>query len=101
MAICNEFEVTILSLGLSRAQNIITFDAPGAGTGAGQGTLAQGIIPPTGETFGYFVYPSGAAHGFLRTGNGTFAMFSAPEAGTNSGQGTFASSLNPARTITA
>jgi hypothetical protein len=37
--------VVLLSLGLARAQNIITFDAPGAGTGAGQGTLAQGMTP--------------------------------------------------------
>ena len=28
--------LVLLSLGLSRAQNIITFDAPRAGTGAGQ-----------------------------------------------------------------
>jgi hypothetical protein len=47
------------------------------------------LYPPNGETFGYFVYSSGVAHGFLRTGNGTFATSGAPEAGTNSGQGTF------------
>ena len=33
----------LLACSLASAQKIITFDAPGAGTGAGQGTQAQGI----------------------------------------------------------
>jgi len=91
--------VVFLACGLAGAQRIVTFNAPGAGTGAGQGTLAQGINLER-TTYGYYIDASGVAHGFLRSRNGTFATFSAPRAGTASGQGTFAYSLDPAGAIT-
>jgi hypothetical protein len=96
---CRLMSVLLLAAGLAAAQNTITFEAPGAGTAAGQGTLAQGI-DPLGTTFGYYIDGSSVAHGFLRVWNGYFVTFSAPGAGTGAGQGTFASSLNPEGTIT-
>jgi hypothetical protein len=56
----------ILGCGLMHAQSITTFEAPGAGTTAGQGTLAEGITA-SGQAFGYYVDGSGVAHGFLRS----------------------------------
>ena len=44
----------------------ITFEAPGAGTGAGQGTVPISNDSVNGIT-GYFTDSNGAAHGFLRT----------------------------------
>ncbi len=96
---CRLMSVLLLAAGLAVAQNTVTFEAPGAGTAAGQGTLAQGI-DLLGTTFGYYTDGSSAAHGFLRFWNGYFVTFSAPGAGTGAGQGTFASSLNPEGTIT-
>src|ERR1700731_3835579 len=67
---------------------ITTFDAPGAGTGPGQGT--QGIaINPAGMVAGAYTDASGVNHGFLRATDGTFVTFDAPGAGTGPGQGTF------------
>ncbi len=86
--------VVLLTCGSAAAQKISTFDAPGAGTGAGQGTLSQGISD-LGITYGYYIDGSGVAHGFLRLPGGEFATFDAPGAGTAAGQGTFAFSLNP------
>src|ERR1700693_627373 len=91
--------VVVLACGLASAQTITTFDAPGAGTGSGQGTLAEGISA-AGTTYGYYFDASGVAHGFLRARNGSFTTFAAPGAGTGSGQGTFAFSLDPAGGIT-
>jgi hypothetical protein len=45
---------------------ITTFDAPGAGTGAWQGTFPL-TINPAGAVTGYYVDASGVAHGFVRT----------------------------------
>jgi hypothetical protein len=40
------------------------FDAPGAGTGAGQGTIPMSNNP-AGANTGYWVDASGVYHGFL------------------------------------
>jgi hypothetical protein len=45
---------------------ISTFDAPGAGTSAGQGTIPISNDPMNGIT-GFYIDGSGAVHGFLRT----------------------------------
>ena len=74
-------------------RKIETFDAPGAGTGAGQGTFPYSINV-WGAITGYTVDGDGTAHGFLRRTDGTFVTFDAPEAGTGPGFGTFASSIN-------
>jgi hypothetical protein len=42
-----------------------TFDAPGAGTGAGQGTLPL-LDNAEGAITGYDIDANGAFHGFLR-----------------------------------
>ena len=86
--------VVLLACSSAGAQKIITFDAPGAGTGSGQGTFSQGISD-LGITYGYYIDGNGVAHGFLRFPGGEFATFDAPGAGTAAGQGTFAFSLNP------
>ncbi len=88
----------ILASGLAIGQTITTFDAPGAGTGAGQGTFSEGISS-AGTTFGYYIDARGVAHGFVRNKNGDFLTFSAPGAGTAAGQGTFGFSFNPAGTL--
>ena len=77
---------------------ITTFDAPGAGTGPGQGTLPF-AINPAGTVLGYYIDAGDARHGFLRTRNGAITTFDAPGAGTGPGQGTTAFSINPAGAI--
>jgi hypothetical protein len=88
-----------------RAQSIITFDAPGAGTcgpgcgqPGGQGTLPFDISP--GDTIlGVYIDSSFVTHGFLRSPGGTFTTIDAPNAGSSAGQGTFAFSLNQAGAV--
>jgi hypothetical protein len=74
---------------------ITTFDVPGAGTGAGQGTVPQGINP-AGVTGGYYVDGGGVAHGFARDPDGKITTVDAPGAGTGPGQGTFLLTPDPA-----
>src|SRR5436190_1619406 len=66
---------------------ITTFDAPGAGTGPGQGTRASNINPSEAVA-GRYIDPSDVSHGFLRAPDGTITTFDAPNAGTGPGQGT-------------
>src|SRR5436309_7993775 len=77
---------------------ITTFDAPGAGTGPGQGTIAF-AINPAGTSAGYFNDATGVFHGFLRTPDGAITTFDIPGAGTGPGQGTFAGNINPPEAI--
>src|SRR5205809_325616 len=80
---------------------ITTFDAPGAGTGPGQGTIAF-AINPAGTISGRYADAGGATHGILRAPDGTITTFDAPDAGTGPGQGTFVFTgfcLNPAGVI--
>jgi hypothetical protein len=67
---------------------ITTFDIPGAGTGAFQGTFPGGINP-AGTIPGTYTDSSGVNHGFVRARDGTVTTFDIPDAGTGSGQGTF------------
>ena len=76
--------------------SFVILNAPGAGTGSGQGTLGLNINP-TGEIAGEVLDSSGVYHGFVWV-NPTFTVFEAPGAGTESGQGTETASvdgLNP------
>lgn len=66
---------------------IIKFDAPGAGTAAGQGTIAIGIVQG-GWVIGNYIDSRDVSHGFLRSPNGKITKFDAPGAGTGAGQGT-------------
>ena len=89
-----------LGLGHSaNAQNIITFDAPGAGTGPGQGTFAF-FINPARVLEGQYIDANNVSHGFVRSPDGSITTFDAPGAGTGPGQGTLPFSLNPRGEIT-
>jgi hypothetical protein len=75
----------------------VSFDAPGAGLGAGlnQGTVAT-AINGRGDVAGQFEDPNDIFHGFVRYRNGSFVTFDAPGAGTGIGQGTVGAAINPA-----
>src|SRR5207249_6750457 len=81
------------------AQSITTFDAPGAGTGAFQGTYATNI-GPSATIIGFSRDASDVRHGFIRSQGGSFTIFDAPGAGTAAGQGTRAYAINPSGAIT-
>lgn len=66
---------------------IITFDVPGAGTSAGQGTIPNGITS-TGAIAGWYLDSNSANHGFIRLPSGKIITIDAPGAGTATGQGT-------------
>ncbi len=94
--------VVLLACGLASAQsittqNITTFSAPGAGTGAGQGTGGFGINPQ-GTVVGSFLDDGNVFHGYqCVSGCGspsTFSEFNAPGAGTAANQGTITFSIN-------
>ncbi len=105
--------LVLCTLGLTLSVNagdkitcFATFDAPRAGTAAGQGTFPSGINN-SGAITGFVRDSNAARHGFLRTPSGTFISFDDPAAGTCSascgsignGQGTRAYAINPAGTI--
>jgi len=85
-------------------QGVITvFDAPGAGTGAGQGTFSAFsplLINPHGAITGYYTDSAFVAHGFLRDENGVITTFDAPGAGTGAFQGTQSFAISPGGEIT-
>src|SRR4029079_4292550 len=55
---------------------IITFDAPGAGTGPGQGTIAF-AINPAGTISGRYADGGGAIHAIIRSADGAIIAFDA------------------------
>ena len=82
-------------------QGVITvFDAPGAGTGPGQGTFPFSplIINPNGAITGWYVDSAFVSHGFLRDKNGAFTTFDVP--GAEAGPGTFPFAISPGGEIT-
>jgi hypothetical protein len=91
-------DTNLVPHGLIRAADgkITSFDAPGAGLGAGleQGTVAISVND-FGEIAGQFEDPSDVFHGFIRFPNGAFETFDAPGAGTGENQGTLAFNINP------
>ncbi len=82
----------------AQAQTFTTFDAPGAGMGALQGTLAVSINT-AGAIAGIYIVADNVAHGFVRAADGTITDFDAPGAGTGYNQGTFPISINTAGDI--
>src|SRR4030095_11051338 len=60
---------------------IITFDAPGSGTGPGQGTIAF-AINPAGTISGRYIDTGNAIHAIVRSPDGGITAFDAPGAGT-------------------
>src|SRR5437879_3165372 len=76
----------------AQGQTIITFAAPGAGTGSSQGTLAEDINPE-GVIAGEYSDAGNVVHGFLGTEDGAFTTFDVSGAGSGPGQGTFVASV--------
>jgi hypothetical protein len=81
--------------GFAQPASTITFNAPGAGTGTGQGTFAININD-FGQAIGYFVDSNNIYHGFVRALSGAVVTIDAPGAGAipGPGQGTVAYSIN-------
>jgi hypothetical protein len=77
----------------------IVIDAPGAGSGALQGTVALGI-DTAGDVAGTCIDGNNTAHGWLFTASGAFTTFDAPGAGTGKNQGTFVTAIDTAGDIT-
>jgi len=74
------------------------FDAPGAGTGAFQGT--QGFaINSEGAIVGKMIDAGHLPHGMLRASDGTITTFDVPGAGTGADQGSLATNIGPAGVI--
>lgn len=83
----------LVSHGLLRGPDgkLTVFDAPGAGTGAGQGTGCPGCnmgVNHQGAIAGTFTDANNVFHGFLRAPDGKFTIFDAVGAGTGMFQGT-------------
>jgi hypothetical protein len=71
------------------AKSVVSqFDAPGAGTGIGQGTYPV-TIDAAGNVLGIYSDSTFTAHGFLRTSDGTISTFDAPGAGSGKAPQTF------------
>ena len=88
----------------SSSAEIISFDAPGAGTaaGSGLGTFPKNINAG-GAVIGNYTDANNVSHGFLRSPvGGEFITFDAPGAGktAGSGLGTFPESISDAGAIT-
>lgn len=86
--------LTLSIAALAQTGTIITFDAPGAGTGFRQGTTATGINAG-GVITGYYVDSGGIYHGFIRSAGGVFTEFDAP----NVGLGTLPYGINDAGAV--
>ncbi len=83
----------------ARNGNITTFDVPGGGTGAGQGTVAGGIN--LGGTIpGWLIDEDSVFHGFVRAPDGDVTTFDVKGAGTGPGQGTYVETINVFGAIT-
>src|SRR2546430_17517676 len=86
MALC--LVLCMLGLGLSvnasgTTTTITTFDAPGAGTAAGQGTIAF-AINLSGAIAGFTRDANNARHGFLRAPGGDGTIIADSDAGRGS-----------------
>jgi hypothetical protein len=78
---------------------IATFDAPGAGAAAGQGTFALGINE-AGVIAGSYLDANNVYHGFVRTRDGTITAVDVSGAGAAPFQGTLPSNINSEGAIT-
>ena len=76
-----------------------TFDAPGAGTGPGQGTLPESNNT-SGGIAGNLTDGGGLNHGFLLNKQGEFTVFDVPGVGSGPGQGTIPLDNNNAEAMT-
>src|SRR5580698_5037904 len=87
-----------ITSGPGSPRSFTTFEAPGAGTGASQGTIPFSINT-AGAIAGMYYDASNAYHGFVRTAKGDITTFEAVGAGTGAAQGTVAFSVNTAGDI--
>jgi hypothetical protein len=71
----------------------VTFEVPGAGRAAGQGTVIQDVNS-LGVVIGQYFDGSNVFHGFERTPDGRITTFDAPAAGAAAGQGTDPQTVN-------
>jgi hypothetical protein len=71
-----------ISVPASAKNQFITFDVPGAGTGAFQGTTPY-VINASGATAGYSTDANNVDHGFLRAADGTITVFDVAGASTD------------------
>src|SRR5580700_312680 len=77
----------LFAAGASAQPTYTIINVTGAGTAAGQGTLAESINT-SGVIAGNYWDSSNVTHGFVRAANGTITTFSYSGAGTAAGQGT-------------
>ena len=84
-----------------RDGTFITFDAPGAGAEAVEGTWTATTytLNAAGAITGWYVDSGMALHGYLRTAKGNVSTFDVPGGGTGAIQGTVATSLNSERAV--
>ena len=94
------FAVSLITSGFVLSANanerktaIITFDLPGSGTSAFQGTL-DFAISPEGTIAGQYIDSGNASHGYVRARDGTITTFDVPGASQTS-----ALNINPAGAI--
>jgi len=89
--------VLLVLCTVALALSFTNFNAPGAGTAAGEGTEAIGINGA--EIIGTYIDSKTALHGFLLSTSGSFTAINPPGAGTAAGLGTVAEGINNAGTI--
>jgi hypothetical protein len=83
---------------MDRTGAFTTFDAPSAGTGAGQGTIPFGVNT-SGAITGWYIDEVNVFHGFVRDRRGAIVEFDVPGAGTGPGQGPNVYSIAPNGTV--
>src|ERR1700689_557352 len=88
----------IAGIADSKGPILTTFEAPGAGTGAGQGTHAESINAAA-VISGSYADSNNTSHGFVRAKDGTITTYDAPGAGTGAGVGTYGGGINTAGAI--
>src|ERR1019366_123173 len=99
LALAVLFGLAVLAATPGEAQNFTTFEAPGAGTGASQGTISFSINT-AGAVAGMYYDANYVYHGFVRAAKGEITAFKALGSGTGAHQGTVPISINTVGDIT-
>ena len=94
LAVLGVLGLTLCANAQERKDSLVTFDAPGAGTGGGEGTFPFAITP-SGVVTGYYC-DAITCHGFVRAENGAITAFDL----SGDVNGTYPQSINPTETIT-
>jgi predicted membrane protein len=90
--------LAVVALPSAQAQNFTTFNAPGAGTTAYEGTVSLSMNT-AGDITGVYIAAGTVYHGFVRAANGVITTFDVTGAGTGKNQGTYPFSINTAGVI--